>query len=262
MYRAAVSSPAFWAARTLLCSDPDSLDAKIAGRKATWHQDSIMVRLIENHNAITSMGIRVALEPFDFIQRTVAMALHALRSDPVPGLLSRRARRWLDDASADDVKVIHSNLTRLAKLVPPRVTFAVLKTICNGWCTTRRYQNEVIPCWFCDLDEGDDIEHYLDCGVLHAFASGHVADGWWPGGCSAALRRGILAVPLSNQDLIVTAAIIDAALQSHNAARANRHCASAYQLFSGRWRALLRTSPNLEKALRDIRMPFNSSSTT
>ena len=90
--------------------------------------------------------------------------------------------------------------------------------------------------------------------MLHAFVHSHLGPHWWPVGREAAIRRGILAVPLSYLELIVTAAIIDAALKSHNAARANRHCASVYHLFVGRWRASIRTAPNLEKALNTIRV--------
>ena len=45
----------------------------------------------------------------------------------------------------------------------------VLKTWCNGWCTSRRFQEKpVLPCFFsCPIGE-DSLEHYLQCPQLYA----------------------------------------------------------------------------------------------
>lgn len=57
-------------------------------------------------------------------------------------------------------------LARLRRLVPPRVTAAVLRTWYNGWCTTRRFQSHS-PCRFgCRLGE-DSVDHYMRCSRLH-----------------------------------------------------------------------------------------------
>ncbi len=151
-----------------------------------------------------------------------------------------------------EVGINRRNMKKREKLEATRVKFAVMRKVCNAWYTTRRFQQDVSPCWFCGLDAGDDIEHYLDCGVVHAFVDSHIGLHWWPGRRSAALRKAIVAVALSVPKLVVTSALVDSALQTHNSARSNRQCASAYQLMVGRWRALLRTSPSIEHAWRSI----------
>ena len=57
-------------------------------------------------------------------------------------------------------------LQRLARLVPPRVVAAVLRTWFNGWCTARRFQANG-RCFFgCSMGE-DSVDHYMGCPRLH-----------------------------------------------------------------------------------------------
>ena len=61
-------------------------------------------------------------------------------------------------------------LPRLAKLVPPRVHAAVLRTWWNGWLTTRRYRAAGLPSGMCMFGccgmLSDAIEHYSVCPVV------------------------------------------------------------------------------------------------
>ena len=56
--------------------------------------------------------------------------------------------------------------THLSKL-PAFLTSAVLKTWVNGWCTTRRFKDNMVKCKFGCEDGNDCIEHYLVCKNVH-----------------------------------------------------------------------------------------------
>ena len=48
--------------------------------------------------------------------------------------------------------------------VPACVLHAVLITWCNGWCTSRRFQQSVGSCKLCSACNGrDELEHYACC---------------------------------------------------------------------------------------------------
>ena len=59
-------------------------------------------------------------------------------------------------------------LHRLPKLVAPRVSAAVLRTLWSGWCTARRFGRRA-PCLFCKTEDGDSIEHVSLCPTLAQF---------------------------------------------------------------------------------------------
>ena len=62
-------------------------------------------------------------------------------------------------------------LQRLAKLVPPRVAAAALRTLWKGWCTARRFGSRA-PCLFCGYEDGDSLEHMSVCRVIARFGAG------------------------------------------------------------------------------------------
>ena len=79
------------------------------------------------------------------------------RVDGVPGILCRRLER---------------NFQRLAPLVPPAVTSAVLRTFWNGWCTDRRMlQLRGSSCKLGPPCTGEgSIGHYASCIHVKDFA--------------------------------------------------------------------------------------------
>jgi transposase InsO family protein len=250
MYRVALTSSAFYNAVNLLSAGSDSLDARILSRVLPWHSTSIIYNLIENKATMENWGIRPSTDNLGKIQSIIISHLHRLRKDPFDDLLRRRAKRWCDGGAAEAAPIIRRNISRLCQLVPARLAFAVLKTVCNGWCTSRRFQKSIVPCWLCDADHGDDILHYVDCGAVHAFADSIIGDRWWPSGQEATIRRAIVAETLTDSQLILTAALVDCVLQSANAARSERHAANGWQLLNARWRASVRLVPSVEKAWR------------
>ena len=75
----------------------------------------------------------------------------------------------------------HTTLRRLqhlSKLVPPRVHAAVFRTIFNGWCTRRRFQQRNAAsnlCVFkCGNSAEDSLEHYCRCPVVSRVAESYL----------------------------------------------------------------------------------------
>ena len=99
---------------------------------------------------------------------------NVIRPPPAPGAvrrLRRRLDRWaLQILPGRRVDRAVRLLRGLAVEAPPRVWAAVLRTLCNGWVTARRFQttgNCVLGCENCN----DSIEHYAYCGILPHFVN-------------------------------------------------------------------------------------------
>ena len=75
--------------------------------------------------------------------------------DPI-GHVARRALRRLKSAFS---------------LVTPRVAAVLLRTLFNGWCTARRFQEEGVCILGCCGEARDSIEHYSRCPVQVRFAT-------------------------------------------------------------------------------------------
>ncbi len=75
--------------------------------------------------------------------------------DPI-GHVTRRALRRLQSAFS---------------LVTPRVAAVLFRTLFNGWCTARRFQEEGSCILGCSGEAQDSIEHYSRCPVQVRFAT-------------------------------------------------------------------------------------------
>jgi len=61
----------------------------------------------------------------------------------------------------------------VAKKIPPRALAAVIRTLWNGWCTGRRFQNKEHQCMFGCRFGQDSIEHYGTCTKVWDFFAAH-----------------------------------------------------------------------------------------
>ena len=75
---------------------------------------------------------------------------------------SAGARQWWDFSGPFAVHLFNVEL----KGAPQCVIAACLKTLLNGWASTRRLQQEQAGCVFGCGSKQDAIEHYLECKVL------------------------------------------------------------------------------------------------
>ena len=49
------------------------------------------------------------------------------------------------------------------RFVPPVLTIAILRAVCNCWCTSARFSKVILDCRFCGHLHGDTLLHYLLC---------------------------------------------------------------------------------------------------
>ena len=106
-------------------------------------------------------------------QKTVRTALLAKHSYSPTERMRHKLDRWnLAGFPGETASKCIQSLSLLKKWVPPRVCSAVLRTMWNGWCTQRRFQQSghcVFQCG-CFWSEEDSIEHYSKCEVVVGFA--------------------------------------------------------------------------------------------
>ena len=161
-----------------------------AGIWAGWYRGAFVRNLshAEAHCAalgVSARSLMVSLaggapEPWDAstwsavragFQRSAKAAVAGKRPMLLEVHLRRRLQRWQIPAFPR-VRASRAAqmLARLRPLVPPRVVSAMLRTLLNGWCTKRRFQQGDSTCIFgCPLGS-DSIEHYACCSRVWDFA--------------------------------------------------------------------------------------------
>jgi hypothetical protein len=104
-------------------------------------------------------------------QKEAYKQLHSKGTDKVDveDRLRAKLKRWkltmVPRHSAERAKRLFQ---RLSALVPPRVMASMIRTLCNGWCTRRQFQ-EVGSCVFaCRASASDAIEHYAFCPMFRS----------------------------------------------------------------------------------------------
>ena len=102
--------------------------------------------------------------------------LYPLHSE---NFLYGKLNRWrgvagMPERPAANARRCLKNISQLKGLVLPRVQQAVLSTICNRWCTARRFQQATEPCKLgCSTGE-DSLEHYCICSRTVLFATSNL----------------------------------------------------------------------------------------
>ena len=121
-----------------------------------------------------------------------------------------------------------NRLAQLRRLVPPRVSAAVLSTLWNRWCTARRFQRQGVCVLGCKCAE-DSIEHYASCPMIRCFGWTFLRLHWLPQ--EGLLHLLVLHGALSDDSSLCRAAILTyaawrttetlrrAAVPQHNDAR-------------------------------------------
>ena len=107
--------------------------------------------------------------------------------------------RWfeLDNATAY-VDITFGVLSFLAHRAKPSVMGSLIKAMCNGWCTGRRFQKPDSKCLFCDAFE-DSIEHICRCEIVAQCGSDFFKQSIWRVGPPSILMcdRSFLADPIT-----------------------------------------------------------------
>jgi len=162
-----------------------------------WYANNHCVTLVNNVKELQDSGIHVHdifhtitnkqvrdLDEDDLVkikvhfQREVVRVLKSKQKpDPVE-CLRHNLERWfvkrvpfgLTGPPGHICPMIHRRFLRLATVAPPRIHFAMLHTLLNGWCTHRRRQKRrsiTNKCVFrCGEGAEDSIEHYSRCSTV------------------------------------------------------------------------------------------------
>lgn len=141
------------------------------------------------------------------LQRSIyAHILHESDLRPVIGVLCKRLRYYRDAFTADEATVVAAHLRMIFRVFPPHVGLAYLRTVANGWLTTRRLSHAVEHCKFgCQGMGGDCVTHYVGCPhfVDAAAASGCPMPTWTHEGFGA----DVLLLRFRPQDTILIDAV-------------------------------------------------------
>ena len=54
----------------------------------------------------------------------------------------------------------------LGPRLPPCSLSALVKTVCNAWCTSHRFPGATQACIACGLRRGDNMRHILECPIF------------------------------------------------------------------------------------------------
>jgi hypothetical protein len=112
------------------------------------------------------------------LQRRATTALQEQLCGDDTAAVRRRLQRFRARRATDaDARGCMRRLRLLAPLVPPRVHHALVGSLHNRWCTTRRFQQRQRGCLLGCGSEADALEHYAGCPrlrqALRPFLQGH-----------------------------------------------------------------------------------------
>ncbi len=111
-------------------------------------------------------------------------------------------------------------LQRLKTGVPPRVRSAVLRTMWNGWCTHRRFQQSGSCCFQCGSGYHEDsIEHYAHCPVVRGCATKYLRIFPSSNHTGQFIVLGVNEGIPNREDLIARALWVYATYRAHNILR-------------------------------------------
>ena len=135
-------------------------------------QDTLLRKAAAHHTTIPLLLQGGAEEPTpkkDW-QKRCREELHRVDQEVIPRHLRRKLdyfRMWLLPERRGRRAL--SMLKGIVSLVPPRVWFATLRALCNGWTTNARFQRQS-PCLFGCRWGKDKLQHYAECAVVEDFS--------------------------------------------------------------------------------------------
>eukprot|EP00959_Pyramimonas_sp_CCMP1952_P198469 4151429-Pyramimonas_sp.AAC.1 len=169
-YRLAVRSPQVYLER-LAWEEAEADDERVLAPKyRAWVNQSIFMHLSKVQEELEV----VHRCPYDHVesnlQRKVYKLLYSRSQIPsMPQLLLPRLQHFDPSATIADADRMFLNISTLARDLPFFITTAQLRSICNGWCTTRRFRHNgggTGNCRFgCMAVGGDSVLHYYACPV-------------------------------------------------------------------------------------------------
>ena len=255
MVRAANStSKVFSAELAKLVAASYEMESAVLPRLRWWY-DSGIVKSLESAVAFVdglSAGVPTQTQDSRIQKHIADLVRPAISVFDLAAFLRLRLARWSQSdetiTGLDQIvqQAIHV-LRQLHNMVPPCVIVSVLRTWCNGWCTSRRFGDEILGCLYSSDCLGDDeLEHYCVCtSTQHYLRAKLRVDARDMSSLTFLLLSGDRDVPLS-----LRAAHIHAALGVFNSCRHKGSPSTQRQMDDmmwERWRAVLTQSAALSR---------------
>ena len=153
---------------------PDDWSQLLQPRDVPWATTVSIHHIQQTVGRHRALFLRIGHFPPRERQGLAAGELRAALPPYWRDLIRRRVSRWVPAAAAADAAdCVLYNLKHLAGTIPDSVLLTYVRSVTNAWTTSRRFQEEVLPCRFCHTELGDHIAHYLACPVMQVFAREH-----------------------------------------------------------------------------------------
>ena len=125
-------------------------------------------------------------------------------------IIHRRLKHFDDSSHWEHAERVCKRLARIGSQLTPAIHSSVLRTVCNAWCTSARFQEHILPCRFCGEHESDALRHYMCC--THSFTA---LQELLPYGVShdkgdGLAHFGMFAIDMDEQQILINAIMVDA----------------------------------------------------
>ena len=229
MYRAAVQSATYWKMDGLLDQALESDDRLGIPKHPQWWESAHIMQLRRNQRALDA----ISRNPADMMgvswQRTVVKTpgrrpdtqgknvqrsmMNRLRTSyegrSIPDMLQARLKYWCAQPVKDQqLQIVMQNLQIIGKQAPPLLFIASIRTICNAWNTSARFDHQALQCRLCSCDGGDDLRHYCICPTVLRYAREKMPNLTLPWSRPQAPLHGFMLMEQTNSQQILGVAIV------------------------------------------------------
>ena len=229
MYRAAVQSATYWKMDGLLDQALESDDRLMIPKHPQWWESAHIMQLRRNQRALDA----ISRNPADMMgvswQRTVVKTpgrrpatqgknvqrsmMNRLRTSyegrSIPDMLQARLKYWCAQPVKDQqLQIVMQNLQIIGKQAPPLLFIASIRTICNAWNTSARFDHQALQCRLCSCDGGDDLRHYCICPTVLRYAREKMPNLTLPWSRPQAPLHGFMLMEQANSQQILGVAIV------------------------------------------------------
>jgi hypothetical protein len=233
-----------------LAVQPDDLEARLHPRTPEWHHESIMSGLVSNRTYVQSIVPRFSVASAADLQARLFARLRALQPSPWCTLFRRRLGRHLP---SDEVQhlIVQLNLRNANRLLPAKMVWSALKVVCNGLPTSRRLQEEILPCRLCGSVAGDCLEHLIHCAPMVIFLTSFFPNISCLLGPVLGVSRSLLNRTLSDYEIIATVVGHDLLVHCISALHLGGRNVLPSDLLLARLRAICRKAPRVAALLHN-----------
>jgi hypothetical protein len=177
MFRCSFRNDSYSAAAVRDAVEPSDNEL-LHGRTDEWLQSTVFFQMRAVREALVGRHRQEMQEVLSrpLLSKTIQKEVHAILRDARTGTsvvatFQRRIAYWevssatcfndLENAVRASERIVFLN-----SALHYSCAMAVVRTICNGWCTAARFHSEPRACCFCGLLGGDDLRHFVLCSTI------------------------------------------------------------------------------------------------